>query len=123
MELKDFIVSAISSVTDGVVEADEYIKDKGGMVNPGTHLHDGRSNLDFVHPRTTLNFDVAVSATTTKEGGAEASAKIWVVEANIGGGIEQKSESISRLTFSIDVVLPSDKRQEDRVGKVKSPKS
>ncbi len=123
MELKDFIVSAITSLTDGVVEADTIIRSKGGMVNPGTHQYVGESNKEFVHPRTTLNFDIAISATSTKGGDAEASAKIWVVEAKLGGGVESKNESVSRLTFSLDVVLPSDSSQGDRVGKVRRPKS
>ena len=123
MELKDFIVSAITSLTDGVAEADEAIKSKGGMVNPGTHIHNGTSNKNFVHPRTTLNFDIAISATSTKGRGAGVSAKILVVEAKLGGGVESKNESVSRLTFSLDVVLPSDPSQDDRVGIVKNPKS
>ena len=122
MELKDFIVSAITSLTDGVAEADDAIKSKGGMVNPGTHTHDGKSNKDFVHPRTTLNFDIAISASSTKGGNTDVSAKIWVVEAKLGGGIENQNESVSRLTFSLDVVLPSDPSQDGRVGKVKRPK-
>lgn len=122
MELKDFIVSAITSLTEGVVEADKLIKDKGGMVNPGTHQKDGQVDTNFVHPRTTLNFDIAISASSTKNGEAEGSAKIWVVEAKLGGGVKSKNESVSRLTFSLDVVLPSDSTQGDRIGKVKSPK-
>lgn len=123
MELKDFIVSAITSLTEGVVEADSVVKDKGGMVNPGTHQHDGTSNKNFVRPRTTLNFDIAISAASTKSGDAGASAKIWVIEAKLGGGAESQNESVSRLTFSLDVVLPSDSSQDDRVGKVRVPKT
>ena len=122
MELKDFVVTAITNLTDAVCEADESIESKGGMVNPGTHLHNGKENTSFVYPRTTLNFDIAVSATKTKEGEAAAAAKIWVVEAKLGGNVETKNENISRLTFSIDVVLPSDPNQDKRLGKVKGPK-
>lgn len=121
MELKDFVVSAITSLTDGVAEADKAIKSKGGLVNPGTHIHDGRSNKDFVHPRTTLNFDIAISATSTKDGEAGVNAKILVVEAKLGGSVESKNESVSRLTFALDVVLPSDPSQDDRIGPVKRP--
>ena len=121
MELKDFIVSAITSITDGVAEADAKIKEKGGMVNPGTHQYD-ENVPTFVYPRTTLNFDIAISATQTKDGSAEATAKIWVVEAKLGGGVESKNESVSRLSFSVDVVLPSDKDQIKRIGKVRQPK-
>lgn len=123
MELKDFIVSAITSLTDGVAEADRAIKSKGGLVNPGTHTTDGKSNTGFVHPRTTLNFDIAISATNTKGGGAGVSAKILVVEAKLGGSVESKNESVSRLTFELDVVLPSDQSQDARLGPVRKPKT
>ena len=123
MELKDFIVSAITSLTEGVAEADQKISGAGGMVNPGTHLHDGQPKKDFVRPRTTLNFDIAVSATNSKSGGGGITAKILVVEAKLSGDAESRNESVSRLTFSLDVVLPSDPSQEDRVGKVRRPSS
>ncbi|WP_226688843.1 PBECR2 nuclease fold domain-containing protein [Ruegeria arenilitoris] len=46
--------------------------------------------------------------------------EIWVVDASLGGKAGTKNESVSRLTFSIDVVLPHDKDQRSRVGKVKT---
>jgi len=64
MDLKDFIVSAISDISSGVSEADEAIKSLGGLVNPGTHKADGG---DFVAPRTKLDFDIAVSASSSDE--------------------------------------------------------
>lgn len=124
MELKDFIVSAISDISSAVAEADEKIRDAGGLVNPGGH----HRTMDapeigpqsFVAPRTTLNFDIAVSASKEGKGSAEAKAKILVIEASIGGEGKIRSETVSRLTFSLDVVLPHDKNQAERTGKVKA---
>lgn len=120
MELKEFITAAISDISLAVLEADKAIKDLGGLVNPGTHRATGHNEDEFIAPRTSLNFDIAVSASKAKAGGAGAKMKILVVEANLGGEGELKNETVSRLTFSLDVVLPHDSSQAKRVGKVKT---
>ncbi|MDP5362538.1 MAG: hypothetical protein NWP79_10395 [Paracoccaceae bacterium] len=121
MELKEFIVSAIGSIAEAVVESDAKIKRTGGLVNPGTLQSTGDGRNDFIRPRTTLNFDIAVSASIKGEATAGARAKIWVVEASIDGGKESANETISRLTSSLDVALPSDADQERRIGKLRRP--
>ena len=127
MELKDFIVSAINDISSAVKEADNEIQLLGGMVNPGTHEvvmgPSKTTDYEFVFPRTTLHFDIAVSASTESKKGAKAKTRIWVVEASLDGGEDNKSESVSRLTFSLDVVLPSDSSQTKRLGKVRKPAS
>ncbi|WP_417524993.1 trypco2 family protein [Marinovum sp.] len=116
MDLKDFVVSAISDIAQAVTAADDEIRPLGGLVNPGLHTKD----KDFVAPRTTLNFDIAVSAAKSEEASGGASARIWVVEASLGGKGEATNETVSRLTFSLDVVLPHDTEQAERIGKVRS---
>lgn len=101
MDLKDFVVSAIEDIASAVKEADDRIKPMGGLANPGKHQKDpGKA---FVAPRTTLNFDIAVSATTSTGGGASAKAKILVVEASMGGDGQKRMKrcpgSRSRLTL------------------------
>lgn len=129
MNLKEFITSAISDISEAVKDADAAIKDSGGLVNPGGHDTKAgptgsrplpASSENFVAPRTKLNFDIAVSAAKAASGEAGAKAKIWVVEASIGGEGEIRNETVSRLTFSLDVVLPHDNEQSSRLGKVKS---
>lgn len=116
MDLKDFISGSIGDIAEAVKVADEALRVYGGMVNPGTHSDNMAGG--FVAPRTKLDFDVAITASKKGEGGAEAKAKIFVVEASIGGKGEMSSQSVSRLSFSIDVVLPHDPNQKDRIGKV-----
>ena len=116
MDLKDFISGSIADIAAAVKTADDILKEYGGMVNPGAHA----DNLagGFVAPRTKLEFDVAITASKKGEGGAEVKAKIFVVEASLGGKGELSSERVSRLSFSLDVVLPHDVTQKDRVGLV-----
>lgn len=116
MDLKDFISGSIADIAEAVKTADDTLKEYGGMVNPGTHTDNMAGG--FVAPRTKLEFDVAITASKKDENGAEAKAKIWVVEASLGGSGEMSSESVSRLSFTIDVVLPHDPTQKERVGKV-----
>lgn len=116
MDLKDFISGSIADIAEAVKTADDALKEIGGMVNPGTH-RDAMAR-DFVAPRTKLEFDVAITASKKGESGAEAKAKIFVVEASLGGKGEVSSESVSRLSFSIDVVLPHDTDQKRRIGLV-----
>jgi hypothetical protein len=129
VDLKQFIVSAITDIATAVEEADAAIKDKRGLVNPGTHRPPAggqqrplpESHRTFVAPRTTLNFDIAVSADSTEKGDLGGRARIWVVEAWIGSESEASNKTVSRLTFSIDVVLPHDPNQFERAGTVRSP--
>ena len=116
MDLKDFISGSIVDIAEAVKTADEALKEHGGMVNPGAHTDNMAGG--FAAPRTKLKFDVAVSASKRAEGGTGVKAKIFVVEASLGGEGEMSSESVSRLSFAIDVVLPHDAKQKERVGKV-----
>ncbi|MEN9059984.1 hypothetical protein [Ponticoccus litoralis] len=122
MDLKEFIVDAISSISEAVKVSDAAISDLGGLVNPGGHIQGvtGTTSGRFVAPRTTLDFDIAVSASKEGSAGGSAKAKIFVVEASVGGDAKLRSETVSRLTFSIDVVLPHDPMQADRIGAVKA---
>lgn len=116
MDLKDFISGSIADIAEAVRAADATLKEHGGMVNPGTHTDNMAGS--FVAPRTRLDFDVAITASKQSEGGAEVKAKIFVVEASLGGKGEKTSQSVSRLSFSIDVVLPHDRDQKTRIGMV-----
>lgn len=120
MDLKDFVISAISDIANAVKEADNEIQALGGLVNPGVHTKPKGKEIEFVAPRTTLQFDIAISAAKTGEATAGAKARIWVVEASLGGKGEASNETVSRLTFSLDVVLPHDAKQSERIGKVKT---
>lgn len=125
MDLKEFIETAIVQIAEGVTSADAKIADMGGLVNPGTYSKPvkdahGRKIQDplFQAPRTKLDFDIAVSASDTSSKGGDAKARIWVVEASVGGSKDNVRETVSRLSFSINVVLPSDPKMMARIGPI-----
>ncbi len=118
MQLKDFITSAITDIADAIIEADEAIKEKGGLVNPGIDYADiGGSK--YSAPSTKLDFDIAISAKNTGKASTGVRAKIFVVEASLGGEGTLVRENVSRLSFSVDVVFPHDPKQATRIGRRK----
>lgn len=109
MELKEFIKTAIADITGAVSELQQELKN-GAIVNPtfpsgqqGSHLLVG----DEVRAIEKLNFDIAVTATETTELNGNAKAGISVFGAKVGAENTEKIENLSRLTFSIPLILPS----------------
>jgi len=112
MKLSDFVSETLKQLFDGVSVAQEYAKSRGGRVNPD-NIHElaGPSTLlqlDSSHRRANLiDFDVAV---TTSEG-TETKGGVGVFVGPVGLGSQGKSAaenlSVSRIKFSIPVVIPN----------------
>ena len=111
MKLKDFVAETLKEIIDGVIEAQKHYSANGGVINSGdiegpkvgTDRHTGV-------PLQSVEFDVAV--TTTE--GTETKGGIGVFVGPIGLGSQGKSDSanssVSRIKFSIPVILPKGKR-------------
>ena len=112
MQLKDFVRESLVQVVDGIVEAQKRTEESNAIVSP--YLPPSRSqgtrpdvfsspNLGIVQM---FEFDVAVTVSKddAKEGG------VAVVAAVLGAGGKVRSEkqfaNVSRLKFSVPVVLP-----------------
>lgn len=54
-----------------------------------------------------LNFDIAVTATEATELNGNAKAGISVFGAKVGAENKERTENVSRLTFSLPLVLPT----------------
>lgn len=109
MELKEFIKTAITDITEAVSELQEELKN-GTIVNPslaqGEH---GKTLLvdNEVRMMVRLNFDIAVTATEATGLNGNAKAGISVFGAKVGAENKEKTENVSRLTFSLPLVLPT----------------
>lgn len=114
MELKEFVAETIKQLIDGVLAAQEYGRKNRARVNP-MHLpvrdaHGGVHSLtfrsDIAHP---VEFDVAVS---TAEG-TQTKGGVGIVVGPIALGSQGQSkkgnESVTRIKFTIPVVLPTEK--------------
>lgn len=109
MELKEFIKTAIVSITEAVSDLQKTL-DNGTVVNPTLLQGDYEKSIminNEVRIIERLNFDVAVTATESSglEGGTKAGISIF--GAKVGAETNTKTENVSRLTFSIPLVLPS----------------
>lgn len=109
MELKEFIKTAITDITEAVSELQEELKN-GAIINPslfqGEH---GKTVLvnNEVRMMERLNFDIAVTATEATELNGTAKAGISVFGAKVGAENKERTENVSRLTFSLPLVLPA----------------
>lgn len=109
MELKEFIKTAITDITEAVSELQEELRN-GTIVNPSlTQGEHGKSLVvdNEVRMIERLNFDIAVTATEATELNANAKAGISVFGAKVGAENNERTENVSRLTFSLPLVLPT----------------
>ena len=112
MELKEFIKTAIADITGAVSELQNELEN-GAIVSPS--LPNPISNTTVIDPDndkvnrriSQIDFDVAITVgdTATKEAGGKLG--IQIISAKIGGESQTHSENISRMSFSIPVVLPT----------------
>lgn len=112
MELKDFIKTALMDVVEAVKEAQDSVKDVATIApyTAGNKLMyiktpEGYANI------SNIDFDVAVTTETKEnvEGGLKGGIQVAGILSFGAGGKEEiveKSQNISRIKFSIPVVLP-----------------
>lgn len=109
MELKEFIKTAITDITEAVSELQEELKN-GTIVNPSLRQGENGKSLvvdNEVRMIERLNFDIAVTATEATELNGNAKAGISVFGAKVGAENKERTENVSRLTFSLPLVLPT----------------
>lgn len=118
MKIDEFIAVSLKEIAEGVRQAQT---DAIAIVNPGIldevdQPASGRSDKFLIANKTmgrlaqVVDFDLAV--TVSEESTRESGAGLMVV--GIGGGMKEKknisTSSVSRIKFSIPVVLPLDER-------------
>ena len=114
MELRDFVSNTLTQLIDGISSAQEYAKGKGAVVNPDEGFESDFNKLSrllrnghrLVH---IIEFDIALTVIEDKQ--LQGGIGIIVPELSIGyqGKIDNQKSAVSRVQFSIPVVLPSQK--------------
>lgn len=109
MELKEFIKTAIKDITEAVCELQGEL-DNGAIVNPALPHPISNGSIDVGtgnQPIQKLGFDVALTTTeaTAIDGGAKGG--ITIFSAKMETSQQAQSHNVSRLTFTIPVVLPA----------------
>ncbi|RLB60494.1 MAG: hypothetical protein DRH08_15295 [Deltaproteobacteria bacterium] len=98
MELKDFVSQSFQDIAEGIIDAQEKLEHTDAIINA----------FDQVKLRN-IEFDIATTSREGKEFGGKAGLKIYVASAEAGGKSSTLNSSISRIKFTIPVVLPNAK--------------
>lgn len=115
MELRDFISSTLTQLIDGISNAQEYAQSKGAKINPVDKFSSNfdkmsrtEGKLELVH---IIDFDVAVTVSENKQ--LQGGIGIVVPELSIGyqSSINNQKSAVSRIQFSIPVILPTQKTE------------
>ena len=124
MELKEFIKTTLTEIVEAVKETQETVKDMGATIVP-TMPHAIATKTICVDENNLLisqvDFNVAVTAGSSNTLNGDAKAGIRVLSTSIKGQTEERNEVVSRVAFSIPVILPAttilSDRQKDRMRK------
>ena len=117
MELKEFIKNSVTAIADATSELQNELEEEDIIINPPVSAFLDREDVVELGAAYTgrrvknVNFDVAISSETTKEGGT----RIAVITAKFDGKIEDISSSVSRLHFSVPISLPPSQMEQDNL--------
>lgn len=112
MELKEFIKTALTDITNAVSELQGELQN-GAIVSPS--MPNSVSNVTVKDPQndkinrliSKIDFDVAITVGNTDNTEVGGKVGIQIFSAKLGGNNENHTENVSRMTFSIPVVLPT----------------
>jgi hypothetical protein len=112
MDLRDFVDETLKQIIDGVRSAQKYGADCGARVNPKNLMLKGSEGAHLMDRKTEeiaqqIEFDVAVTALE----GKQTKGGIGVVVGPVALGSQGKSDAsnttVSRIRFSVPLLLPT----------------
>ena len=110
MDLKDFIKTTISSISEAILESQQELQEKGIIVNP-EKVEIGKNGEKLLRTDgwryiQNLEFDVLVTVEDQKSGAGKAELKVASI-INIGGGLSEQNstQNQSRIKFNIPVAF------------------
>ncbi len=112
MELKEFIKTAVSDITNAVSELQTELNN-GAIISPS--MPSPIANNTIIDPEnkkcnrqiSKIDFDVAITVGSSDKNEVGGGVGIQIFSAKIGNDNEEHKENVSRITFSIPVVLPT----------------
>ena len=116
MELKEFITATLTQIIDGVTAAQYDAAQQGGEINPPvfTRPDKGQDRLQHMDIASALiqevSFDVAVTAVEGTQTKGGIGVFIGVVGLGSQGQSNTSTQSVSRIKFSVPIMLPPSKR-------------
>ena len=111
IELKQFIGQVLLDIVEAIQETNPKLADSGAVVAPALRHGDQLPNDFGASPHIErVEFDVAVTAASSRSSGAAVSAGVAVnvVSAKLGfnGKQEEQYSTVSRVKFSVPVLFP-----------------
>jgi hypothetical protein len=107
MQLDDFVATTLKQIVVGVTTAQVAVDEHGAKINPsvrsgtpgrfdpqtGTHIQD-------------VEFDIAVTVSEGEKSGAGIRVGVPWISGGVEGGSDRQSSAVSRIRFSVPVLLP-----------------
>ena len=119
MELSKFISETINSIIKGVSDSQKYAEENGAIVNPEVSYKDiDKTTVSYFKDKDgaskvyNVDFDISVVTSENKEKEGGASINVYSIKA--GGGVTKKenNENISKISFSVNIVLPTNNEKQ-----------
>lgn len=114
MELKQFVTESIVQITEGIVEAQQRLRDEWVRVNPkppegATAVSPMLYCADNGAAVFPLSFDVAVSAEDV-QGGGTVGIKVLNFGVDAQDNSQRSTSRVSRVAFTIPIAYPLKKK-------------
>lgn len=113
MELKEFVKESLSQIMEGIIEAQELSVGKKYIINPYPKKREdvyGTTEYSF-KPEHAVNIDFEVVLTNTDAN--KGKGGIGVFLGGVGVGVqndkEENTSNMTKIKFSIPVILPGNK--------------
>lgn len=110
MELKEFVKAALTDIVEAVKETQEAVKDMGATIAPTMPMPIATKTIKVDEKNlliSQVDFNVAVTAESSNSLNSDAKAGIHVLSSKVEGKTEEHSEIVSRVSFSIPIILPT----------------
>ena len=116
MEIKDFIIEAITQISLGVKEMQSKESELGIIINPSLQI--GSNDKRYVPKAGTghyaseryiqdIKFEIGVVVTNDQTGGGGLGVSIPVFNIGANMNVKNSEENVNKLSFSIPICLPT----------------
>lgn len=108
MELQEFITETLTQIVNGVVEAQNNLKDTGSVINPKVDTERYTTDKGQRHGLKTvqkIKMNVVLSV-TEKEGSKKGIGVARVINAGINSETIDENRKVTSVEFEIPVVFP-----------------
>ena len=107
MNVEEFVATTLEQIVAGVRRAQMAAANHGGVVNPQVETApSGRLDMITATLLQDVEFDVAVTVSKASKSGASLRVAVPWVGAGVEGSSGNDQSAISRIKFTVPIVLP-----------------